>query len=169
MDVEGRLSAKYQDVTVAVGGYTGKLGKDTQGAANVFHTASRFDAIAAYTHGPIRAGLEYFTAKNWSNVTTTATDKAEGWSGFGSYAFTTQWSVFGKYEWVKPNKTTASARKDEYFNVGINYEPVKIVDLSLVYKRDKLVNGTLNTGNGLIGGSIDGTYDEFGLFGQLRW
>jgi hypothetical protein len=170
MDVEGRVSAKYQDFTVAVGGYTGKLGKDVQSAApSTRHTASRFDAIAAYTHGPVRAGVEYFAAKNWNNVTTAATDKAEGWSGFASYAFTPQWSVFGRYDWVKPNKTTADNRKDNYFNFGLNYEPVKIVDLALVYKRDKVDNGTLSTSNGVIGGAIDGAYDEFGLFGQLRW
>ncbi len=169
MDVEGRLSAKVEDFTLAVGGYTGKLGKDTQGATNVYHTADRFDALVAYVHGPVRLGVEYFAAKNWSNVTTVAVDKAEGWSGFGSYAFSPNWSVFGKYEWVKPNKTTANSRKDEYFNFGLNYEPVKIVDLALVYKRDKVDNGSLSTGNGVIGGSVGGTYDEVGLFGQLRW
>lgn len=169
MDVEGRVSAKYQDFTVAVGGYTGKLGKKTEGATNVFHTASRFNALAAYTHGPIRAGVEYFSAKDWNNVTTAAADKADGWSTFASYQFTPEWSVFGKYEWVKPNKTTAPLKKDDYFNFGIGYRPVGIVDLALIYKRDKVERGTLSTGNGTIGGTIDGTYDEVGLFGQLRW
>ena len=33
------------------------------------HTATRFDALAAYTDKRIRAGVEYFAAKNWNNVT----------------------------------------------------------------------------------------------------
>jgi hypothetical protein len=169
MDVEGRVSAKYQDFTVGVGGYSGKLGKKTEGATNVEHTASRFNAIAAYTHGPIRAGVEYFHAKNWSNVTTAASDKSDGYSVFGSYAFTPKVSVFGRYDWVKPRKDTAPTVKDNYFNFGVQYQPVRIVDLALVYKRDKVDNGTLSTGNGTIGGSVGGTYDEVGLFGQLRW
>jgi hypothetical protein len=169
MDVEGRVSAAYKDFTVGVGGYTGKLGRKTEGATNVFHTASRFNAIAAYAHGPLRAGVEYFSAKDWNNVTTAASDKSEGYSVFGSYEFTPKISAFARYDWVKPRKTTVARMKEDYFNLGIQYEPVKIVDLALVYKRDKLENGTLSTGNGTIGGTVDGTYDEVGLFGQLRW
>ncbi|MEO6376924.1 MAG: hypothetical protein ABIO37_02765 [Caulobacteraceae bacterium] len=169
VDVEGRVSAKYKDFTVAVGGYTGKLGKETQGATNIFHTANRFNFVAAYVHGPVRAGFEYFTASNWSNVTTAVADKSEGYSLFGSYQFTPQFALFGRYDWEKPKKTTAPANKENYFNFGLQYEPTKIVDFSLVYKRDKVDRGTLNTGNGLIGGSIDGTYDEVGMFGQFRW
>ena len=169
VDVEGRVNVKYNDFTVAVGGYTGKLGKETEGATNIFHTATRFNALAAYTHGPIRAGVEYFTASNWNNVTTAAEDKSEGYSLFGSYAFTPEFALFGRYDWEKPNKTTVNAKKDNYFNFGLQYEPTKIVDFSLVYKRDKVDRGTLATGNGTIGGSIDGTYDEVGLFGQFRW
>ena len=169
MDIEGRVNFNYEGFVTAVGGYSGKLGKDTVGAVNVFHTASRFNALAAYVKGPYRIGVEYFSATDWNNVTTAAADKAEGYSVFGSYAFTGEWSVFGRYDWEKPNKTTVNARVDNYFNFGIQYEPVKIVDLSLVYKRDKVDNGTLSTGNGVIGGSINGTYDEIGLFGQLRF
>ena len=169
MDVEGRVNVSYKDFTVAVGGYTGKLGKKTEGATNVFHTASRFNAIAAYTHGPVRAGLEYFSAKDWNNVTTAASDRSEGYSVFGSYKLTPLISAFARYDWVTPRRTTAPAHKDAYFNLGVQYEPVKIVDLALVYKRDKVDAGTLSTGNGTIGGSVGGTYDELGLFGQLRW
>jgi TolA-binding protein len=169
MDVEGRVSAKVKDFTVAVGGYTGKLGRNIEGATNVFHTASRINALAAYTHGPIRAGVEYFHAKNWSNVTTAASDESDGYSVFGSYAFTPRISLFGRYDWVKPRKTTASALDENYFNVGVQYEPVRIVDVALVYKHDKIENGTFSTTNGVIGGSINGTYNEVGLFGQLRW
>ena len=169
VDIEGRLSAKYKEYNVAIGGYTGKLGKDTVGATNVRHTASRFNAIAAYTSSTIRVGAEYFHATNWNNVTTAAGEKSDGYSVFASYQFNPKYSVFGRYDWVKPRKTTGPAVKENYFNIGVQYEPVKIVDLALVYKRDKIDRGTLSTGNGVIGGSIDGTYDEVGLFGQVRW
>jgi hypothetical protein len=83
--------------------------------------------------------------------------------------FTPQISAFARYDWVKPNKDTVPSKKDNYFNIGINYEPTKIVDLALVYKRDKIDNGLLSTSNGTIGGVSQGTYDEVGLWGQFRW
>ena len=169
MDFEGRVSAKVGDVTVGVGGYTGKLGRDVEGANNIFHTASRFNAIAAYVHGPVRLGVEYFTASNWNNVITVAGDKSEGYSTFASYAFSPRISVFGRYDWVKPRQTTSPTMVEDYFNLGVQYTPVAIVNLSLVYKRDEVERGQMNTANGVIGGGVNGTYDEVGLFGQLRW
>ena len=172
MDIEGRVNGKFKvadgNVVVALGGYSGKLGKDVQNAVT-FHTAKRFNALAAYVAPKYRFGVEYFSAENWSNVSTVASDKSDGYSVFGSFNFTDQVSAFARYDYVKPTKTTASNRKDGYYNIGINYEPTKIVDLALVYKRDEVEHGSLSTGNGTIGGSNKGTYDELGLFGQLRW
>jgi hypothetical protein len=169
MDVEGRVSTSFDGVTLGVGGYSGKLGKDIQGGPPTFHTANRWDAIAAYATPRFRIGLEYFAAEDWNNVTTVASDKSDGTSLFGNFNFTPQVSVFGRYDWVKPSKDINPALKDHYFNIGLNLEPVKIVDLALVYKRDAIDNGTFSTSNGTIGGLKKGTYDEFGLFGQLRW
>jgi hypothetical protein len=182
LDVEGRLSVKWMDFTAAVGGYDGKLGKDsgaTYNAASVpitYHTASRFDAILAYTSGPYRAGVEYLNATNYTSVAAKPSDKAEAYSVFGSYQFLPQWAVFGRYDYTQPNKDTVSAKKDDYFNVGLGYTPVKGVDISLVYKRDKVENGTFSTSNGTIGNtttiagrSNDGTYDEVGAFMQLKY
>jgi hypothetical protein len=169
MDIEGRLSYKVSDFNFAVGGYTGKLGKDIEGGVPVYHTANRFDAIAAYTTKTTRLGVEYFSAEDWNQVTAAASDKSDGYSLVGSYKWDEKWSVFGRYDSVKPKKDLASSLKDNYFNLGVSYSPTKIVDLALVYKRDKIENGTFSTSNGAIGGSNDGTYDELGLFGQLRW
>lgn len=168
MDVEARVSAKIDKINLAIGGYTGKLGKDTQGATT-YHTANRFNALAAYVDPKFRVGVEYFSAEDWANVATVASDKSDGYSLFGSYNFTDKISAFGRYDHVKPNKDTASSKKDDYFNIGVQYSPTKIVDFALVYKRDEIENGTLSTSNGTIGGSNKGTYDEIGLFGQLRW
>jgi hypothetical protein len=168
IDVEGRVSLAYKGFNAGIGGYTGKLGKDQQGAVT-YHSASRLNALLAYKTKLFTIGGEYFQAKNWTQVTSPVADKAIGYSLFTSVNPMDKVSVFGRYDWVKPRKDTVNSFKDRYFNVGIQYSPAKIVDLALVYKRDKAVNGILSTSNGNIGGSIDGTYDEFGLFAQFRF
>lgn len=176
VDVEGRVSLNYKGFYAAAGGYSGKRGNDVEGAATP-HTATRENLLVGYKNKLFNAGLEYFHAKNWNNVTSTGEDKSDGWSAFGNVNFNKTWSVFGRYDWVKPTKLTNDHTKDQYYNVGIQWEPVKIVDLALVYKRDTADNGTISTSNGTIGGPNPtgsliggrGTYDEIGLFGQLRF
>jgi hypothetical protein len=169
IDLEGRISASpVKNVTLAIGGYTGKLGKSSD-VAGTQHRATRWNALAAYTDSRLRAGVEYFEAKNWNNVTTFASDRASGWSAFGSFAFTPKLALFGRYDWVKPNKDTNPALRDHYFNAGLDFKPVKGIDLALVYKRDRAENGFLATSNGTIGGLDSGTYDEFGLFSQIAF
>ncbi|MFC3069313.1 hypothetical protein [Phenylobacterium soli] len=169
VDFEGRVNLNIDKAVFAVGGYTGKLGKEVTGGVATPHTATRVNALAAWVDKKYRVGVEYFSAKDWNNVTTAAEDKADGYSVFGSYSFTPEISAFGRWDRVKPSKTLKASEKDNYFNLGLNWEPTKIVDLALVYKRDKVDNGLLSTSNGTIGGSNSGTYDEVGLFGQFRW
>jgi uncharacterized protein YigA (DUF484 family) len=172
IDVEGRVSVNpIKPITLAVGGYTGKLGKSEADLPDTAtpHTAERFNALAAYTDNRIRAGVEYFWAKKWTTVTSPAGDKADGWSAFASYAFMPQFSVFGRYDWVKPSQDLKPALKDNYFNAGVDYKPLPPLDLALVYKRDRVKNGTLSTSNGTIGGPAHGSYDEFGLWGQFAF
>ena len=172
VDLEGRVSVNpIKNVTLAVGGYTGKLAKS---AANLPdsatpHTATRFNALASYTGKRIRAGVEYFAAKDWNNVNTVAADKSEGWSTFGSFAFTPQILAFGRYDWVKPSRDINPALKDHYFNVGLDFKPLPPLDFALVYKRERTNKGLLSTSNGTIGGADHGTYDEIGLFGQVAF
>ena len=181
IDLEGRVSVNpIKPITLAVGGYTGKLGKSNDTRQRQPHRATRFNALAAYTDGRVRAGVEYFAAKNWNNMTTapepapapiTPNDKSDGWSAFGSFAFTPKIAVFGRYDWVKPSKWSRPdwRVKDHYFNVGVNYKPIAPVDLALVYKRDRAEERLHLTSNGTIGGVDHGTYDEIGLFGQLAF
>ncbi len=189
VDVEGRVSAQYKGFYAAVGGYTGKRANDVQNATNVHHTAKRGDALIGYKNKLFNIGGEYLYAKNWNNVTNgvsaTYDEKAEGYSIFGNVNFAKKFSLFGRYDWVKPNKdgitnganNTNENTKDHYYNVGIQYEPTKIVDLAIVYKRDAVDNGLISTQNGTIGGANPtgtlvggrGTYDEIGLFGQFRF
>jgi hypothetical protein len=172
IDLEGRVSVNpLKSVTLAVGGYTGKLGKSAANlpSSSTPHTATRFNALAAYTDKRIRAGVEYFAAKNWNNVASLASDKSNGWSAFGSFAFTPKISAFGRYDWVKPSRDQVPSLKDHYFNVGLDYKPIAPLDLALVYKRERTNHGFLATSNGTIGGADRGTYDEFGLFGQVAF
>jgi len=172
MDFEGRVSLNLDKFVLATGGYVGKLGKDVEGTSTP-HTATRFDALAAYVGDPLRVGVEYFRAWDWMNVASTTSDSSEGVSAFGSYAFAPQWAVFGRYDYVMPTKDTNNNLEDNYFNVGLEYSPAKIVDFSLVYKRDHAAGGFLSTSNGTIGSlsatSGTGTYDEVGLFSRFRW
>ncbi len=171
IDVEGRLSATYAHVTVGVGGYDGKLGKDVAGI-QTFNDARRFDAVVAYTDKRFRLGSEYFWAKDWNDVTQAnpaLTNTSDGYSVFGSFNVTERISVFGRYDWVKPQRDTAPSLTDNYFNVGVSYSPIKPIDLALVYKRDKVVDGFLASSNGTIGGLTNGTYDEIGLFSQVKF
>ena len=168
IDLEGRVSLKYKGFNAAVGGYVGKLGKDVQNATT-YHTAKRFDALLAYKGKvndiPFTLGAEYFYAKNWHQVTSVAEDSSDGYSLFASVQPIKKWSIFGRYDWVKPSKDLHPLQKDHYFNVGLQYSPVKIVDLALVYKRDS-ADGGLKIGNL---GSGQQTRDEVGLYGQFRF
>jgi hypothetical protein len=168
IDLEGRVNLNYDHFIVGVGGYTGKLGHDIEGIATN-HTANRFDAVVGYSTDRIHAGVEYFHATDWNNVATPVSDSSEGWGGFASYKFTDRFSVFGRYDWVKPNQDSNPDLKDNYFNFGVAYSPTKTIDLALVYKRDKADDGVIATSNGNIGGLVSGTYDEIGLFTQYRW
>jgi len=176
IDLEGRVSLAYMGFNAAVGGYTGKLGKDVYGVTTN-HTASRFNALLDYKGKMFQIGAEYFHASEWNQVTSATADSSDGYSFFGNVNFVPKWSAFARYDWVKPNNKQNNAFRDEYFNVGLQYSPAKIVDLALVYKRDRAANGAINTGNGVIGCSSSaaitctgaGTYDEIGLFGQFRF
>lgn len=169
MDFEGRVNLNVSKAVFAVGGYLGKLGKEVQGGPPTPHTAERFNALAGWVDGRYRLGVEYFAANNWNTVTSAAADKSDGYSVFGSYSFTPQISAFGRIDQVRPSRDLKPRVKERYWNAGLNWEPTKIVDLALVYKRDKVDNGLLATSNGTIGGVTLGTYDEVGLFGQFRW
>jgi predicted porin len=170
IDIEGRLSLQpVKHIVLAVGGYTGKLGKSAADQPATPHRATRFDALAAWVGGPVRVGIEYFSAKNWKNVTTAAHDRTSGWSAFGSYAFAPKFTAFGRYDRVNPDKDSNPALDDAYFNVGLDYALAKDIDLALVYKRERAENGLIATSNGTIGGTDRGRYDEIGLWAQVKF
>ncbi len=170
VDFEGRISAAYQGFNLAVGGYTGKLGQNSN--TPTFHTAERFNLLGAYVGNGFRLGVEYFTANDFSTGLVASSgvgDSAHGISGFGSYSFTPEWAVFGRYDSVDPATKSAPLRNENYYTLGVSWSPTKIVDFALAYKHDSASHGVVSTGNGNIGGSTDGHYSEVGLFGNFQW
>ncbi|MEO8018623.1 MAG: porin [Pseudomonadota bacterium] len=172
VDFEARLGfAPVKGLTLAVGGYSGKLGKDVEGSATApQHTAERVDALAAYVNGPLRVGAEYFQASDWNQVTTIASDKADGFSVWGSYNFSATWGAFARADSAKTSKDLSADLKDEYFNVGLVTRPRKNIDIALVYKHEKVDGGgTVSTSNGTIGGLNEGKYSEVGVWAQVAF
>jgi hypothetical protein len=197
VDFEGRVGVKPVPwLTAGVGYYSGHLGQvNATNQDFPTNTASRIDAVIGVVFQGLRVGGEYFEAKNYKTVKDLATsaygtssivtgsgkppvdDKADGFSAWASYAFAeNQWSVFARYDDVKLSKDVAPDLKDKYFNVGIAYKPIKQLDFALVYKKEKVENGSasISAGNAngsvLIGGATgttEGTYDEVGIF--ARW
>lgn len=161
MDVEGRLSfTLFQGLTAGLGFYSGKLGKDVEASATpAVHTATRFDALLAYKNDFFNLGGEYFSADNWTSVTSPVEDKADGESFWGSVHFTKQFAAFARYDSDKPNKDTAPDRKEEYFNAGLSMAVRKGVDMALAYKHDKVSNGP----------TTPSEYDEFGIWAQIQY
>jgi len=167
VDFEGRVALEpMSGLTFAVGGYSGKRGNDTD-AAPAKHTADRFNALANWVIGPVKIGGEYFTSDNWNRVTQTTEDKSDGFSSWLQYMVDNNWTLFGRYDNAKPSKTLNPALKLTYYNLGVQWKPVKPVVAALAYKYGEGEGGTISTGNGTIGSTktgFKGKYNEIGLW-----
>lgn len=167
VDFEGRVSfTPVKGLNLAVGGYSGKRGQETD-AAPAKHTATRQDALIAYNTDKFKLGGEYFQAKNWNNVTTVAKDKAEGWSGWAQFNINPTWAVFGRYDQADPSKDLKPALQWTYYNAGLQWTLNKAFAASLLYKYAEVEGGTQGTSNGTIGSTNPkekGKYQEFGVF-----
>jgi hypothetical protein len=161
MDEEARVGfSPVNGLTFAFGYYTGKLGQDTE-AVPAVHTASRTDFLGVWKADGVTAGVEYFTADNFSKalITAPATDKADGYSVFGSYDFgDTGYSVFARYDNAKPSKNVAPAERDKYYNAGFAWKSNPSLTWAAAYKHETLSN----TGTEL-------KADEFGIWAQVKF
>lgn len=167
VDFEGRVSlTPVKGLNLAVGGYSGKRGLETD-AAPAKHTATRGNALVAYGTDRFKIGGEYFQAKNWANVTTVATDKSDGFSGWVQFNLNPKYSLFGRYDNASPSKDLKPNLDFTYYNAGWQWTVNKSFQASLVYKFAQVEGGTQSTGNGTIG-SVNarekGEYSEIGLF-----
>ncbi len=173
--VEARISVvPVSGLTLALGAQVGKLGQNVVPQATP-RTAKRFDALVAWVNGGLRAGAMGYVAKDDAAGIVTGTDPRDtnqGASVWASYELVSKLTAFGRLDMTKPKVHTASDEKDVYFNVGLQYEPVKALDVSLVYKRDQVDSGVLDTVNGKIGSAVageTGTYNEVGVFAQYAF
>lgn len=138
VDVEGRVGfVPFEGMIVAVGGYSGHLGKETE-STSAQNTAQRGDVMVAYAGKTVRVGAEYFTAKNWGNlVLSPVSDKADGYSLWGSVALSDELALFARYDNAKLSKDIDGQAKDVYYNLGLQYQVTKGFKLAGVWKHEK--------------------------------
>jgi hypothetical protein len=167
VDFEGRLSfTPVKGLSLAVGGYSGKRGLETEAVA-AKHTATRADALIAYTNDRFRLGGEYFQSDNWNTVTAATKDKSDGFSGWALFNVNPTWAVFGRYDNSSPSKDLKPDLDFTYYNAGLQWMVNKALSASLVYKFSEVEGGTVGTSNGTIGSTnprSKGKYQEIGLF-----
>lgn len=160
MDFEGRLGfSPITNLVLAVGGYSGTLGKETQ-SRDSEHTANRVNALAAYTTTAFRIGGEYFRAWNWNNVLTAQSDKADGYSFWTSVPLSTKATAFARYDHADTSKTLNSSLSDEYINFGVEFPITTGMKLSTVYKHSRLKNDSR---------SVNVKSDEIGVWGEFAF
>lgn len=158
MDVEGRIGfAPVDGLAIAVGAYSGKLGQDTD-ATPAQHTASREDLLVAWKASGLTVGGEYFSADNFTTVTSAATDKADGYSLFGSYDLPQGYSVFARYDRAKTSKDLDPSLEDTYYNAGVAWKSSPNIIWALAYKSDKLADNVTETKT-----------REFGVWAQVKF
>ena len=204
VDFEGLIDTRPVDWFVAgVGVYSGHLGQVT--ATNDSfpqNTVTRFNVLAGVVFSGFHLTGEYLNAKNYQTVNsvtasvygtsaivagsltgTVPHDELSGWSVTASYDFNASWNVFARYDDLDLSKDVAPNLKDKYFNVGVDYKPLKAIDVALVYKNEKVDNGTFAPGtadgNGsyTIGGvagtptaaPTDGKFGEVGIYVQWKF
>ena len=161
LDFEGRVSFAPTDKTViGVGAYSGTLGKEKQ-TVDALHTANRVDFLAAYASGNTRFGVEYFQANNWNNVLTAASDKASGYSLWGSVGLTDGGiTLFGRYDQADISNRLDPSLQDTYYNVGVEFPITKGVKLAAVFKHTEQDNDAKTK---------DVETNEVGVWGEFRF
>jgi hypothetical protein len=168
VDFEGRVGIQpIPGLNIAGGFLSGKRGLETY-SAPALHTATRWDGLAAYNGTFFHLGGEYFQAKNYNNVTTVATDKADGYSIWASIIPTPAWTIFGRYDEGKPSKDLKPTLKDTFFDAGLQWRANKSFAAALVYKYEEVKDGSISTSDGTIGtakgAGNKGNYNEFGVW-----
>ena len=169
LDLDTRIDFEPVDgLTLALAYRTGKRGLDKQ-SVTTYHTATRTELVAAWVKPKYRVGAEYFTADNWNQVLSPLSDKADGYSVWGSYSIKKNVSVFARYDDANPSKDLASNLSNTYVNLGVAFQPIAKLDIALVYKQDKVDNGLYKTSNGTLGGVNTGKHNEIGVWAQVQF
>ncbi|MDW2981829.1 MAG: porin [Rhodanobacter sp.] len=166
VDFEGRVGfVPFENMVVAVGGYSGHRGQETENIAAA-HTAERGDFMLAYASKAFRLGAEYFTAKNWNNVLSPLADKADGYSVWGSVAVADNVNLFARYDNAKLSKNLDRDAKDTYYNAGVEYQVTKGFKLAGVWKHGKVDKSVANP----VPPHVQNTKtNEIGVFGEVSF
>jgi hypothetical protein len=198
-DFEGRLTSKpFSWLDVGVGYYNGHLGQVTVANENYdSNNATRWDGLVSVNFAGFRVTGEYIDAKNFKTVNSVAAgvfgtqdvvassptavlanDAAKGYSFLASYAFNATWNVFARYDNVNLSENVLPKLKDKFYDAGIDYKPMKSLDLALIYKNEQVYDGAATissadaNGSYVIGGATsatDGTFREIGLYAQYKF
>jgi hypothetical protein len=198
-DFEGRLTSKpFSWLDFGVGYYNGHLGQVTVANENYpQENATRWDGLVSVNYAGARLTAEYIDAKNYKTVNSVTAgvfgtqdvvassatgtlndDAAKGYSLIASYSFTPMWQVFARYDNANLSENVLPKLKDKFYDVGIDYKPLKSLDLALVYKNEQVYNGSATIGSGdanssyVIGGATsgtDGTFREVGIYAQYKF
>jgi hypothetical protein len=70
---------------------------------------------------------------------------------FGHVQLAPRWQIFAHGEWQRPSRIVSPNERDSIVYGGVQFSPMKLVDIALVYKREVVTNGALATANGVIG------------------
>ncbi len=169
MDFDGRLDFEpFGGLTIGLFYRTGHRGLDKQ-SVTTLHTADRSEVLLAWVKPKYKIGVEYFQTDNWSQVLSPLSDSADGYSVWGGFDVGKKVSLFARYDDANPSKDLAPKLKNTYYNFGVTIHPVQKVDISFVYKQDKVDNGIYKTTNGTIGGVTSGTHNELGVWMQVSY
>jgi hypothetical protein len=168
VDFEGRVNVEpIKGLTLAVGGYSGKRGLETD-TAPAKHTAERLDGLISFVNPNFRLGAEYFSADNWNTVTSVASDSSDGYSLWAGFTPTgSQFTGTVRYDSVNPSKDLKPKLEETYYNLGLQWRFNKAYAGLLGYKHQEVEGGTFSTGNGTIGSNVPGKkgkYDEVGVW-----
>lgn len=146
-------------LTVAAGFYSGKRGQNTA-TSPAANTQTRYDVVAGYVGNGLRLGGEFFSEKNPNNtaISTGPSDKATGYSLWGSYEVVKPVTIFARFDQAKLKKDTDSSLKNTYYNFGAQYAVRKGILVALVYKHFKNKDNTMNQ-----------KYNEIGVFSQIKF
>lgn len=160
MDVEGRIGfAPTPSTILAIGAYSGHQGQETE-STDALHTASRFDALAAWSTPKFRLGAEWFQARNWGRVLATDADKADGYSVWGNAVVSKGGiSVFARYDQADLSNDLNPSLEQKYYNLGVEFPIVKGFKLATVFKRMAQDSDT----------TADLETNEFGVWGDVQW
>lgn len=156
-DVEARLAWQPGAHSVlAIGGYDGQL---ALGGGNLptYHTARRWNALAAYADRRVRLGAQYFRAVDWNQMRSLKGDRARGWSAWASVALDPRWSVFARYDRDAAGVSLDLSQRERYTNLGIACAVSRQVQVAAVYKRERLSREHLELTSG----------NELGVYAQI--